>query len=163
MSKSKTQLKKLSKEQLEAYGRTIGIELDRRLVKKTLIEQLIEHQASDNVEHTHDDGMTHTHPAGDVEHSHSEEVEHTHDNGVTHTHSAGDVEHSHATDEKETVKIKKVLDKVVEKVAAVTTKVVGKTKGHVLLRDKSTGAWSSGPKPKGSQTGTSRGEPFWEV
>lgn len=138
MSKSKTQLKKMSKEQLEAYGRTIGIELDRRLVKKTLIEQLIEHQASDNVEHTHDNGVTHTHPAGDVE-------------------------HSHATDEKETVKIKKVLDKVVEKVAAVATKAVGKTKGHVLLRDKSTGAWTSGPKPKGSQTGTSRGEPFWEI
>ena len=163
MSRSKKELKKLNKEQLEAYGRTIGIELDRRLVKADLVKQLIEHQESAVVEHTHEDGTIHSHPAGDVEHSHSEEVEHTHDNGVTHTHSAGDVEHSHATDEKETVKIKKVLDKVVEKVAAVTTKVVGKTKGHVLLRDKSTGAWSSGPKPKGSQTGTSRGEPFWEV
>lgn len=159
MSRSKKELKKLNKEQLEAYGRTIGIELDRRLVKADLVKQLIEHQESAVVEHTHEDGTIHSHPAGDVEHSHSEEVEHTHDNGVTHTHSAGDTEHSHATDEGESVKIKDVLKKVVETVKDG----VGKTKGHVLLRDKSTGQWSSGPKPKGSQTGTSRGEPFWEV
>ena len=31
--------------QLEDYGRTIGIELDRRLKKETLIKELIEHMA----------------------------------------------------------------------------------------------------------------------
>jgi hypothetical protein len=35
-----TQLKKLSKIELEELGRTKGIELDRRFNKKTLIEQL---------------------------------------------------------------------------------------------------------------------------
>ena len=159
MSKSKAELKQMNKDDLEAFGRTIGIELDRRLVKSKLVKQLVEHQASVVSEHTHEDGTIHSHPAGDVEHSHSEEVEHTHDNGVTHTHSAGDTDHSHATDEKEAVKIAEVLEKVVEKVK----EGVGKVSGHVLLRDKSTGAWSSGPKPKGSQTGTSRGAPFWEV
>ena len=33
----------LSKDELEDYGRTIGIELDRRLSKKKLIKQLEEH------------------------------------------------------------------------------------------------------------------------
>ena len=33
----------LSKDELEDYGRTIGIELDRRLSKKKLINQLEEH------------------------------------------------------------------------------------------------------------------------
>lgn len=110
MSKSRTQLKKLSKIELEQYGRTIGIELDRRLVKKKLVDQLIEHQLE-----------------GDA------------------------------------VKTPKVVKKAVSKVKEVVENVVGKTKGHVLLRDASTGAWSSGPKPKGSQSGTSRGEPFWEI
>jgi hypothetical protein len=113
MSKSKTQLKKLSKDELESYGRTIGIELDRRLVKKKLIEQLIEHQNS---------------PEGDA------------------------------------VKTPKVIKDAVSKVKETVAKVAGKTAGHVLLRDASTGAWSSGPKPKGkTQSGTSRGEPFWEI
>ena len=33
----------MSKNELEAYGRTVGIELDRRLLKSTMIEQLQEH------------------------------------------------------------------------------------------------------------------------
>lgn len=33
----------MSKNELEAYGRTVGIELDRRLLKATMIEQLQEH------------------------------------------------------------------------------------------------------------------------
>ena len=36
-------LSTLSKDELEDYGRTIGIELDRRLSKKKLIKQLEEH------------------------------------------------------------------------------------------------------------------------
>ena len=36
-------LKGLSKDELEDYGRTIGIELDRRLSKNKLIKQLQEH------------------------------------------------------------------------------------------------------------------------
>ena len=36
-------LTSLSKDELEDYGRTIGIELDRRLSKKKLINQLEEH------------------------------------------------------------------------------------------------------------------------
>ena len=34
---------KLSKDELEDYGRTIGIELDRRLSKNKLVKQLEEH------------------------------------------------------------------------------------------------------------------------
>ena len=45
MEKSKSDLKKLNKVQLEDYGRTIGIELDRRLKKATLIEELLDHMA----------------------------------------------------------------------------------------------------------------------
>jgi hypothetical protein len=41
----KKELKKLNKTQLEDYGRTIGIELDRRLKKSTLIKDLEEHMA----------------------------------------------------------------------------------------------------------------------
>ena len=37
---NKTELKKLSKIELEKLGRTKGVELDRRFNKKTLIEQL---------------------------------------------------------------------------------------------------------------------------
>jgi len=36
-------LKGLSKDELEDYGRTIGIELDRRLSKNKLIKQLEDH------------------------------------------------------------------------------------------------------------------------
>ena len=36
-------LPSLSKDELEDYGRTIGIELDRRLTKNKLIKQLQEH------------------------------------------------------------------------------------------------------------------------
>ena len=36
-------LSSLSKDELEDYGRTIGIELDRRLTKNKLIKQLQEH------------------------------------------------------------------------------------------------------------------------
>ena len=37
---NKTELKKLSKIELEKLGRTKGVELDRRFNKKTLIEQI---------------------------------------------------------------------------------------------------------------------------
>jgi len=43
MAKTKSELKKLTKVQLEKYGRTVGIELDRRLKKSTLLTQLEEH------------------------------------------------------------------------------------------------------------------------
>ena len=35
--------KKMSKFELEEYGRTVGIELDRRLSQKKLVKQLKEH------------------------------------------------------------------------------------------------------------------------
>ena len=38
--KDKNNFSEMSKKQLEAYGRTIGIELDRRHSKKDLIEEL---------------------------------------------------------------------------------------------------------------------------
>ena len=37
------ELKSLSKDELEDYGRTIGIELDRRLSKNKLVKQLEDH------------------------------------------------------------------------------------------------------------------------
>lgn len=45
-----TDIKKMNKKSLEEYGRTLGIELDRRLTKKTLIKQVEEQIAkSDEV------------------------------------------------------------------------------------------------------------------
>ena len=41
--KNKIELLLMNKNKLEAYGRTIGIELDRRLNKSTLIEELLNH------------------------------------------------------------------------------------------------------------------------
>ncbi len=49
MAKTKTELKKMTKVQLEDYGRTVGIELDRRLKKDTLIEQLVEYETPPKV------------------------------------------------------------------------------------------------------------------
>jgi len=40
----------MTKNELEAYGRTVGIELDRRLTKAVLIEQLNEHIENAEVE-----------------------------------------------------------------------------------------------------------------
>lgn len=97
MAKSKDELKKLTKLQLEAYGRTVGIELDRRLTKSKLITQLEEHMKTPGVVQT-----------------------------------------------------------VKEAVKAVVT-------GKVLLRDKNTGVFYKGAKPRGSKTGTSGGVPYWEV
>lgn len=49
----------MTKNQLEDFGRTVGIELDRRLNKSVLIDQLTEHlssiEESDNEEFTQDD------------------------------------------------------------------------------------------------------------
>lgn len=49
----------MTKDQLEEFGRTVGIELDRRLNKSVLIDQLTEHlssiEESDNEEFTQDD------------------------------------------------------------------------------------------------------------
>jgi len=39
-------LSKMTKKQLEEYGRTVGIELDRRYSKKKLVEQLNAHLGS---------------------------------------------------------------------------------------------------------------------
>lgn len=39
------ELEKMTKAQLEEYGRTIGVELDRRLKKETMINNLKEHLA----------------------------------------------------------------------------------------------------------------------
>ena len=41
-------LKSLSKDELEDYGRTIGIELDRRLSKNKLVKQLENHIENSN-------------------------------------------------------------------------------------------------------------------
>ena len=44
MAKTKTELNKMTKSQLEDYGRSIGIELDRRLKKATVVQQLLEYE-----------------------------------------------------------------------------------------------------------------------
>ena len=44
-----TDFKKMNKAQLEEYGRSVGIELDRRLKKDTLIQQLIEFETQPDV------------------------------------------------------------------------------------------------------------------
>ena len=44
-----TDFKKMTKAQLEEYGRSIGIELDRRLKKETLIQQLVEFETPPDV------------------------------------------------------------------------------------------------------------------
>ena len=41
---TKPKFKSMSKIELEEYGRTIGIELDRRLTKTKLIQQLEDHE-----------------------------------------------------------------------------------------------------------------------
>ena len=43
-------LKKMNKIALEEYGRTVGIELDRRLTKKALIKQLEEYMRIEELE-----------------------------------------------------------------------------------------------------------------
>ena len=40
MVKSKSELKKLSKDELEEYGRTIGVELDKRYKADTLVDDI---------------------------------------------------------------------------------------------------------------------------
>ena len=44
MPKTKTELNKMTKGQLEDYGRSAGIELDRRLKKATMVQQLLEYE-----------------------------------------------------------------------------------------------------------------------
>ena len=44
MAKTKTELNKMTKAQLEEYGRSVGIELDRRLKKATIVQQLLEYE-----------------------------------------------------------------------------------------------------------------------
>ena len=44
MAKTKTELNKMTKSQLEDYGRSVGIELDRRLKKGTMVQQLLEYE-----------------------------------------------------------------------------------------------------------------------
>ena len=45
----KKDLKKQSKVELEEYGRTVGIELDRRKSKDKLIQELIDHEGKVNL------------------------------------------------------------------------------------------------------------------
>ena len=45
----KKDLKKQSKIELEEYGRTVGIELDRRKSKDKLIQELIDHEGKVNL------------------------------------------------------------------------------------------------------------------
>ena len=49
MALSKAEFKKMNKTQLEDYGRSVGIELDRRLKKDTIIQQLIEFETPPDV------------------------------------------------------------------------------------------------------------------
>ena len=44
MAKTKTELSMMTKAQLEDYGRSVGIELDRRLKKDTIVQQLLEYE-----------------------------------------------------------------------------------------------------------------------
>ena len=44
MAKTKTELNMMTKAQLEDYGRSVGIELDRRLKKDTMVQQLLEYE-----------------------------------------------------------------------------------------------------------------------
>ena len=44
MAKTKTELNMMTKAQLEDYGRSVGIELDRRLKKGTMVQQLLEYE-----------------------------------------------------------------------------------------------------------------------
>jgi len=44
MAKTKTELNMMTKTQLEDYGRSAGIELDRRLKKTTMVQQLLEYE-----------------------------------------------------------------------------------------------------------------------
>ena len=44
MAKTKTELNMMTKAQLEDYGRSAGIELDRRLKKTTMVQQLLEYE-----------------------------------------------------------------------------------------------------------------------
>tara|TARA_B110001454_G_scaffold65296_1_gene63514 strand:- start:578 stop:955 length:378 start_codon:yes stop_codon:yes gene_type:complete len=44
MAKTKTELNKMTKGQIEDYGRSVGIELDRRLKKDTMVQQLLEYE-----------------------------------------------------------------------------------------------------------------------
>ena len=41
--KSRAELLMMTKNQLETFGRTLGIELDRRLHKSKLINELVDH------------------------------------------------------------------------------------------------------------------------
>lgn len=50
----------MTKDQLEEFGRTVGIELDRRLNKAVLIDQLTEHLSS--IEESDDEEFTHSIP-----------------------------------------------------------------------------------------------------
>tara|TARA_Y200000002_G_scaffold367344_1_gene359289 strand:- start:1708 stop:2337 length:630 start_codon:yes stop_codon:yes gene_type:complete len=100
------------KDQLEAQGREIGIELDKRHNVDTLIAQLAEAtpgaalppadevmdefdmieddlmDEEDPLEHTHPDGVVHSHEGGDEPHHH-------HDDGMIHDHEGGDEPHTH--------------------------------------------------------------------
>ena len=95
------------KDQLEAQGREIGIELDKRHNVDTLIAQLAEATPGaplpemdeldafedelvddDPLEHSHPDGTTHSHEGGDEPHHH-------HEDGTTHDHEGGDEPHTH--------------------------------------------------------------------
>jgi hypothetical protein len=44
INKTKSQLLAMTKDKLEEYGRTLGLELDKRKTKNALVEQVLNHQ-----------------------------------------------------------------------------------------------------------------------
>jgi hypothetical protein len=46
MAKTKTELNKMTKDLLEEYGRSVGLEVDRRLKKATIVQQILEYETA---------------------------------------------------------------------------------------------------------------------
>ena len=139
MDKSRTQLGKLTKDELEEYGRTIGIELDKRLKHDTLVDDIEAVEMANRLskKQLEDYGRT----IG-IELDRRLKKE---------TLIKELIEHMAKK------KGKSIIKKAKEAVKKATSK-------NVLLRDANTGTWSEGPQPKGkSQHGTSQGVPYWEI
>lgn len=138
MDKSRTQLGKLSKDELEEYGRTIGVELDKRLKHDTLVDDIEAVEMANRLskKQLEDYGRT----IG-VELDRRLKKE---------TLIGALIEHMAKK------KGKSILKKATEAVKKATSK-------NVLLRSANTGTWSEGPQPSGKQHGTSRGVPYWVI
>ena len=140
MVKSKQELKKLSKDELEEYGRTIGVELDKRYKADTLVDDIETAQLANQLTkiQLEDYGRT---------------IGIELDRRLKKTTLIKELQEHMAKKGKK----QGIINKAKEAVKGATSKTV-------LLRDASTGVFSKGPKPKGkSQTGTSGGVPFWEI